>query len=184
MLTMHSELERIGRFLRQKLRENNFRMAGEPREGEDEGGPLPLVIPSVFVGSLPHANFALYAESAQYFHRAPYLLVGYEEAEYGPEGERAQVLVQACAYTQERYEGAGEADGFPDNMGVLDVTDLMEAAMGWIENEAPFPAEMPYRMGTYADKAYTYPYAFGYLSFGLETGEGVMHQPRFYEEAD
>lgn len=180
MLTIHSELERICAFLRQKLHEENFRMAGEPREGEDEGGPLPLVLPRVYVGSIPHANFGLYADSAISFHRAPYLLIGYEEAEYGVEGEGAQILIQACAYTQDSYEDAGEADGFPDNMGVLDVTDLLEAAMGWIENEAPFPAEMPYRIGTYADKAYTYPYACGYLSFRLETGEGVMHQPRFY----
>lgn len=184
MLTIHSELERIGKFLDERLHEDKFYMAGEPEEGEDEGGGLPLVIPKVFIGSLPHANFALYSDSAAGFHRAPYLLVGYEEASYDVDGEGASILIQACAYTQDYYGREDGGEGFPDNMGILDVTDLLQAAMRWIDEEAPFPAEMPYKMGTYADKAYTYPYAFGYLSFRIETAEGAGHQPRFYENAD
>jgi len=98
--------------------------------------------------------------------------------------ESISVLIQVCAYTQDIYDGADGGEVFPDNMGVLDVTGLLEALMAWVENEAPFPAEKPFRIGSYADKAYTYPYAFGYLTFTLETAMGTIHQRRFYDNLD
>lgn len=180
MLTISSELKRIAKFIDGGLREHKFYMAREPEDGMDAGGSLSLVIPRVCIGSVPHANFSMYADSLA-LYQAPYILVGYNEAQYEDDGEGIEVLIQACAYTQDIYDGADGGEAFPDNMGVLDVTGLLEAVMGWIEDEAGFPAEKPFRIGSYADRAYTYPYAFGYLTFQLETAMGTLHQGRFYQ---
>ena len=66
-------------------------------------------------------------------------------------------------------------------MGVLDVTTLLEMIAGWIENNGPVSFSKPYDIGTYATEGFTYPYAFGYLEFKLETGVGSLRQRRFYE---
>ena len=179
MLTIHSELKRIAEFIAAKLAEHKYYMARESEEEEDEGGSLALVIPKVCIGSVPHANFSMYADSIR-LYQAPYILVGYDEAEYEEDGESVNILLQACAYTQDIYDGADGGQTFPDNMGMLDVTGLLETVMTWLSEEADFPVEKPFRLGTYIDKAYTYPYACGYLMFALETGMGTMHQPRFY----
>lgn len=176
MKTIYRELNRIKDFIEEKLEEHNLYMAREPEEGEDEGG-LELVHPKVAIGNLPHANFSLYADQA-HMYQAPYILVGYETADYGEDSETINILIQACAYTQDVYDAES---GFPDNMGTLDITELLEALMQWFESEADFPVEKPYQIGSYASRAMTYPYAFGYLQFTLETGIGTLHQPRFYD---
>jgi len=175
MKTIYRELNRIKTFIEEKLEEHTFMMAREPEEGEDDSS-LDLVYPKVAIGNIPHANFSLYADQA-HMYQAPYILVGYETADFEDDGETINILIQACAYTQDVYD---DESYVPDNMGTLDVTELLEALKLWFENEADFPVEMPFTIGSYASRALTYPYAFGYLQFNLETGMGTSHQPRFY----
>lgn len=182
MKTIYRELNGIKKFIEQQLYERKILMAREPEDGEDVDGLLELVTPRVAIGNIPHANFSLYADDAHLF-QAPYILIGFDEANYDVEDESIQILIQACAYTQVTYNfGVTDTDteDYPDNMGMLDVTQLLEMIMSWIEEDADFAVSKPYRLGSYASRAFTYPYAFGYLEFPLETGVGTLHQRRFY----
>ena len=111
MKTIYRELNRIKDFIEAKLEEHDFYMAREPEEGEDDE-ELALVHPKVAIGNLPHANFSLYADQA-HMYQAPYILVGYETADYDEDSETINILIQACAYTQDVYDAESS---FPDNM--------------------------------------------------------------------
>ncbi len=182
MKTVQAELLRIKDYLEAKIKEENFRMARPPEEGDEES-PLKAVKPKVAVGNIPHANFSLYGSVDDRFYQAPYILVGYEKANYHPDNEEIDVLIQGCAYTAASYEIAEEDDesiAFPDNMGVLDVTGMLEHVMGWIRDIPTFAAGMEFEIGNYGTVAYTYPYNFGYLTFQLRTNVGALPRPKLF----
>jgi len=179
MKTIQSELERIQQFLKDKIRDENYRMVRDPDEG-DEDAPLKLERPRVFIGNIPHTNFALYASEPR-FYKAPYLLVGYDTGTFHPDNEEIGILIQGCTYTAANYEDREEDDvDYPDNMGVLDITQMLEHVMGWIRNMPNFPAGMEYEIGNYGTQAYTYPYNFGYLAFQLKTNVGATPRINFF----
>ena len=179
MRTINEELKRLKNIIEDSIAADNFKMVREPDEDDPEG-TLIAVTPKVCIGNLPHSNFSLYIQDGRWF-QSPYILVGYEQAEFEEDGESIDILIQACAYTQEYYDGNDDGVIFPDNMGVLDITTLMEMIAGWIEHNGPVCFTRPYQIGTYATAGFTYPYAFGYLKFKLETGVGTLRQKRFYE---
>lgn len=179
MNSISSELERIKEYLEGKIKEENFRMARPPEEGDEES-PLKAVRPKVTVGNIPHTNFSLYGSADDRFYQAPYILVGYEKAGFHPDNEEVDVLIQACSYTAVPYGRDSEEEGsvdFPDNTGVLDVTGMLEKVMGWIREIPTFSAGMEFEIGSYGTMAYTYPYNFGYLSFQLRTNVGALPRP-------
>ena len=177
MHPINEELKGIKKIIKKALTEHKYKMLREPDEGEDK---CTLVTPRVCIGNLPHSNFSLYGASDRYF-QAPYILVGYESATADDEEESISILIQACAYTQEEYDGEDDEATFPDNMGILDVTALLEMIARWLEEEGSPCFSRPYEIGSYSSKEFTYPYAFGYLKFDIETGIGSPHQARFYE---
>ena len=180
MNTIQAELTRIKKFLDAKILEENLKMARSPEEGDEES-PLKAVRPKVAIGSIPHTNFSLYGSVDNRFYQAPYILVGYEKASYHPDNEEIDVLIQACSYTAVAYDPPeDESVDFPDNMGVLDVSTMLERIMGWIRDVPTFPAGMEFEIGSYATVAYTYPYNFGYLSFQLRTNVGALPRPKLF----
>ena len=173
MKSIQSELETIRDYLTGKIRDNNFKMVRPPVEGDEES-PLKLVRPKVTIGNIPHSNFPLYVTADERFYQAPYLLVGYESARFGPNDEEVNILIQGCSYTAVNYEMGEDDVAFPDNEGVLDVTQMLERVMTWIREIPTVPVMMDYTIGSYATQAYTYPYNFGYLAFKLETSVGAL----------
>ena len=180
MRSIQKELESIRDFLTEKIRENDFKMARPPVEG-DEATPLNVVRPKVAIGNIPHGNFSMFYAADERFYQAPYILIGYEGAKFGPDDEEIDVLIQGCAYTADTYEKEeGDLD-FPDNEGILDVTQMLERVMDWIREIPTFPPLMDYTIGNYGTQAYTYPYNFGYLSFQLKTNVGAMPRTKLLE---
>jgi hypothetical protein len=180
MKSIQAELFRIKEFLEEKIKTENLRMAKPPEEGDEES-PLKAVRPKVAVGNIPHTNFPLYGGLDDRFYQAPYLLVGYEKAGYHPDDEDIDILIQACAYTARAYENEDEESvDFPDNMGVLDVTEMLERVMEWVRDVPTFPVGMEFEIGNYSTVAYTYPYNFAYLSFQLKTNVGALPRPKLF----
>lgn len=172
MRSVQKELEAIRDYIKGKIAEEKFKMVRPPVEG-DEDSPLALVKPKVAIGNIPHSNFSLYGTTDDRFFQAPYLLIGYENAIYGPNNEEINILIQGCAYTASEYEREEESIGFPDNEGILDITQMLERVMGWCQELHTFPAMMNYEIGNYGAQAYTYPYNFGYLLYQLKTNVGA-----------
>lgn len=173
MKTLQLELETIRDYLTEKIKEDNFKMARPPEDGDEES-PLKLVKPKVIIGNIPHENFSMYGATDDRFYQAPYLLVGYETASYGPNKEEVNILIQGCAYTAVEYDHDEEDVAFPDNEGVIDVTQMMERVMQWLRQKTPFSTGMEFTIGNYGTQAYTYPYNFGYLSFKIVSNVGAM----------
>jgi len=173
MKSIQGELETIRDYLAAKIKDNDFRMARPPEEGDEES-PLKLVRPKIAIGSIPHDNFSLYYTADERFFQAPYLLIGYENARFGPDDEELNILIQGCAYTAVNYEMGEDDIAFPDNEGILDVTEMLERIMTWCREIPTFPVMMEYQIGSYSTQAYTYPYNFGYLTFKLETSAGAL----------
>ena len=175
MRSIKTELEAIKEYLEGKISEEKFKMVREPEEG-DEDTPLKLVKPKVAIGNIPHANFSLYGATDDRFYQAPYILIGYESAAFRPDDEELSVLIQGCAYTAKNYDTEGEDDiNFPDNEGVLDITQMLERIMYWMQDypRITFPAGMEFTLGNYGTQAYTYPYNFGFLTFQIKTNVGA-----------
>lgn len=175
MRSIKTELESIKAYIERKINEENFRMAMEPDEHDDES-PIKLIKPRVAIGNIPHSNFSLYDNGESRFYQAPYLLVGYESASFGPSDEEIDILIQGCAYTAVSYDtaGGGAVVGFPDAQGILDVSQMLERVMGWVRQIPSFPAMMDFTIGSYSTVAYTYPFNFGYLAFKVKTNVGAM----------
>jgi len=182
MRSIKTELESIKEYLEGKINEEKFKMVREPEEG-DEDSPLKLVKPKVAIGNIPHSNFSLYGATDERFYQAPYLLIGYDSAVFRPDDEELNVLIQGCAYTAKNYDTESEEDiNFPDNEGVLDITQMLERVMMWIQDypKIIFPAGMEFTLGNYGTQAYTYPYNFGFLTFQIKTNVGARPRTKIF----
>lgn len=180
MRTIQEELVSIKTYLEKKIAEENFRMAREPAEGAEDDAPLKAVHPKVAIGNIPHANFSLYGATDARFYQAPYLLVGYDNAQYNPDDEELNILIQGCTYTAQAYDTTDDSIDFPDNSGILDVTQMLERVMGWIRDIPTFSALMEFTIGNYGTQAYTYPYNFGFLSFQIKTNVGALPRTKLF----
>lgn len=173
MRSIQKELETIRDYIKEKINEEKYKMVRPPVEGDEES-PLTLVKPKVAIGNIPHTNFSLYGTTDDRFFQAPYLLIGYESALFHPNDEEIHILIQGCAYTASEYDAEEDDISFPDNEGVLDITQMLEHVMGWCQELHTFPADMEYEIGNYGAQAYTYPYNFGYLAYQLKTNVGQI----------
>ncbi len=179
MNTIQGELKKIQKYIQDCIDNDKFKMVQPPEEGDDES-PAKLVKPRVAIGSIPHSNFSLYGATDDRFYQAPYLLISYETARFHPDDEEINVLIQACAYTAASYESEEEDLNFPDNMGVLDVTQMLERVMSWMRGFPNFATGMEFEIGNYSTQAYTYPYNFGYLTFQIKTNVGALPRPKLF----
>lgn len=173
MQTIKGRLEQIQSFLIEKIEKEKIRLPQAPEEGM-AGEKTDLVAPIVAVGNIPHANFNIMNARREFFN-APYVLVGMKEASFDYDEERLPILIQVCCYTVENYRDSN----VPDNMGMLDALNLLEKIKNWINQDAPFPVEKPYSIGTYDTFETTYPYAFGYIGFTITTNEGTVNRKKF-----
>lgn len=180
MRSIQTELNSIKEYLEKKIADEKFKMVREPVEGADDDAPLTLVKPKVAIGNIPHNNFSLYGATDERFYQAPYLLVGYENARFGPDDEEIDILIQGCTYTAQAYDTDENSISFPDNNGILDVTQMLEHVMGWIRETPTFSALMDFTIGNYGAQAYTYPYNFGFLSFQIKTNVGAMPRTNLF----
>ena len=165
-------LNRIREYIEEKLQEHNYRLrAAPPNTMQNQEGEAPLpdedrsVIPGVFAGGIPHSNFA--TEMPYQFFRAPYVLVGMEEAEEDYDGGAIGILIQVCVYSEIDYENSD----VPDYQAFLDALNLLQflkdkLIMQWALEGTAW--KKPIRMGMYTSQAMTWPYAFGYLAFEAE----------------
>lgn len=170
MQTIQTELNRIKKFIEKSIIEHKYLMPREPEEGEDTSC-LELVNPKVVIGSLPHSNFSMYGANELRFSEAPYFLIGFDTASFEDDSENIQILIQACAYTCDNYTISEDGLVYPDNMGILDSTSMIESLISWMD-KAKFPIKKPITIGTYATQSYTYPYSYSYMQFELATTVG------------
>jgi hypothetical protein len=171
-MTPYMILNRIREYIEEKLEEHNYRLrATPPNEAQDQEGAAPqpdadrYTVPGVYVGGLPHSNFM--ADLPGQFFRAPYVLVGMEEAEEDYDGGVVGILVQVCAYSEIDYDNSS----VPDYQAFLDALNLLQflkdkLIMQWTLEGTAW--KKPIRMGMYTSQAMTWPFAFGYLAFGAE----------------
>lgn len=174
MRSINQELNRIKNFIEAKIKEYNFLMPIEPDEDAEVlvDGPSELVNPKVVLGNLPHNNFSIYGDAK--FAQAPYFLVGYDTANFRISDESLSVLIQSCAYTVGSYEITEDGILFPDNMGIIDSTTMLEMLLEWMVKDAPFQFDKNnITIGSYATQGYTYPYSYSYMTFNIETSEGI-----------
>lgn len=182
MPTIKQNLEKVKEFLIRKIEEEDYKLPKAPEEGE-QGQQLEDVYPAVAIGSIPHSNFKYYYNDGQSRgFAAPYILIGIEECTFDYDEESIPILIQACCYTVDQYNLDDEDLRIPDNMGCLDVINLLENIRYWIINEADFPVDKHIRLGTYDTKEVTYPLAFGYVTFELNTNKSKVNRQRFNYE--
>jgi len=171
-MTPYMILNRIREYIEGKLEEHNYCLRATPSNDMlDQEGAAPepdadqSVVPGVFVGALPHSNFIV--DLPDQFFRAPYVLVGMEEAEEDYDGGAIGILVQVCTYSVIDYENSS----VPDYEAFLDALNLLQflkdkLIMQWTLQGTAW--KKPIRMGMYTSQAMTWPYAFGYLAFDAE----------------
>ena len=177
MRTIKQNLDKIKGFLEEKIAETDYKL---PMQKENmENGKIELVHPVIAYGNLPHENFSMYGLEQRLF-QAPYILIGIEECTFDYDSENVPILIQVCCYTAESYRTEENEMMIPDNMGTLDAIGLLESIREWIINDAKFPWEKPFTMGTYDTKESTYPLAFGYIKFDTTTYEGQVNREKFH----
>ena len=168
-----SVLNAYKEYIEKNLIKDDYKLAKAPdldRQGIDD---CTHVIPKVTTGCLPHANFSLYGAGNEFF-QAPYILVGYEDAENGEE-DNLSILIQVCCYSSSIYI-TDESDEkyelkIPDNRAFEDVTLLLEYISNILRKEITIAGtciDKPISIGSYNSKELTYPYSFGYLRFNIK----------------
>ncbi len=171
-MTPYMILNRIRDYIAEKLQEHNYELrATPPNEVQDQEGEVPdpgedqYIIPGVYVGGIPHGNFQ--ANLPEQFFRAPYVLVGMEEAEEDYDGAAIGVLIQVCTYSEINYQDSD----VPDYQAFLDALNLLQFLKDKLVMQWTFQGtawRKPIRMGMYTSQAMTWPFAFGYIAFDAE----------------
>ncbi len=169
MKTIRGYLDKLQSWLIGKIEAEGFKLPKPPEEGE-QGEELKDIYPSVVICGLPHVNFSMTGFPEEYF-QAPYAMISVSDCEFDYEDISIPILIQVCCYTVLPYmvNGVPDEQRIPDNLGTLDVLNFLEKIMAWLEEDIPVPISKPIRLGSYDNKEMTYPYAFGYISFDIET---------------
>ena len=167
MASVISILNAYKKNIEKYLKESCYKLAQPPAEGKVGIDAPTMVIPKVTIGCLPHQNFSLYG-APDIFFQAPYIKVGYEEADIENDEMSISMLIQVCCYPSETYE---TETALPDNQALTDLTLFLE----WLRDKiltkqiASAPIEGGVKIGTYNSRELTYPYAYGYVSFSVKT---------------
>ncbi len=170
MYTPVTTLRDFKAFLEAKLKEEQYTLQAAPCDGMYDQRENKLIIPPVRIAAMPHENFA-YMPIGEPQPSAPYILVGMDTGDTAADGRSMEVLIQCCVFSTANYErGDGRKSSVPDEQAEIDLLNLLE----WIQQRliekhkiGGAALDYPIRMGSYASKAYTYPRAYGYLSFGV-----------------
>lgn len=170
MYTPVSTLLDIKAFLESKLKEENYTLQAAPVDGTYDRREDTRIIPPVRIAAMPHENFA-FTPVSELYPSAPYILVSMDKSNTMVEDRSMDVLIQCCVFSTENYSGQhGSTSQIPDEQAEIDLLNLLE----WIEQRlvevhkiGGATMEYPVQMGSYGSKAYTYPKAYGYLSFSV-----------------
>ena len=176
MRTIKQSLDKVKEFLESKIEKTDYKLPIKKENMESDN--TSLVHPVVAYGNLPHENFSMYGAEQRSF-QPPYILIGIEECTFDYNSETIPILIQVCCYTAEAYQSGENEMMIPDNMGTLDAIGLLESIREWIMEEARFPWEKPFTLGTYDTKESTYPLAFGYIKFDMTVNEGRVNREKF-----
>lgn len=174
---IYTVINEIKEYLEKTIQDENY-VLNQLCVEKDETGKR--VQPKVTTGNLPHQNFNLYGADDVFF-QAPYVLVGFEESDENLQDCTFSILVQVCCCTSTYYDG--EKRIVPDNKAFEDCVIFLE----WIKNRiikkwnfSGMPIDGRFKLGTYDSKELTYPYSFGYISFGLENKEVNINRSNLY----
>lgn len=170
MFTPVTTLRDIKEFLESKLKEHNYTLQAAPRDGTYDHREDKQIIPPVRIAAMPHENFA-YMPVGDLFPSAPYILVSMDKANTVADERSMDVLIQCCVFSTENYaKKDGSTSNVPDELAEIDLLNLLE----WIQQRiiethkiGGATVEYPIQMGSYGSKTYTYPKAYGYLSFSV-----------------
>lgn len=170
MYTPVTTLRDIKKFLEAKLKEHNYTLQAAPSDGTYDQREEKLIIPPVRIAAMPHENFA-YMPVNELYPSAPYILVSMDNGDTAADERSMGVLIQCCVYSTENYaKQDGSASNVPDELAEIDLLNLLEWIQQRIIEEHKIGGatiDYPIRMGSYGSKTYTYPKAYGYLSFSV-----------------
>ena len=178
MYTPVTTLRDLKSFLEMKLKEDNYTLQASPQDGTYDKRKNHLVTPPVRIAAMPHENFA-YMPVGELYPSAPYILVSMDQGDTSSDDRSMDVLIQCCVYSTANYEKEdGSASNVPDEQAEIDLLNLLE----WIQRHlisahkiGGATIDYPIRMGSYGSKSYTYPKAYGYLSFSLNLIQPSVH---------
>lgn len=170
MYTPVTTLRDIKNFLEAKLKEHHYTLLAAPCDGSYDQRVDKRIIPPVRIAAMPHENFA-YMPVNELFSSAPYILVNMDKGSTAADERSMDVLIQCCVFSTANYANQdGSASNVPDELAEIDLLNLLE----WIQQRiveahkiGGATIEYPIQMGSYGSKTYTYPKAYGYLSFGV-----------------
>lgn len=170
MYTSVTTLRDIKDFLGLKLKEHHYTLLVAPRDGTYDQRKEKLIIPPVRIAAMPHENFA-YMPANELYPSAPYILVSMDKASAAADERSMDVLIQCCVFSTSNYaKQDGSESNVPDEQAEIDLLNLLE----WIQQRfieahkiGGATIEYPIQMGSYGSKTYTYPKAYGYLSFSV-----------------
>ena len=170
MYTPVTTLRDLKSFLEMKLKEDNYTLQASPPDGTYDKRKDHLVTPPVRIAAMPHENFA-YMPVGDLFPSAPYILVSMDKSNMAADERNMDVLIQCCVFSTENYaKKDGSTSNVPDELAEIDLLNLLE----WIQQRiiethkiGGATVEYPIQMGSYGSKTYTYPKAYGYLSFSV-----------------
>lgn len=171
MYTPVSTLRDIKAFLEAKLKEDNYTLQAAPRDGSYDQRKDTPIIPPVRIAAMPHENFA-YMPVGDLYPSAPYILVSMDKSGTAADERSMDVLIQCCVYSTSNYDREdGSASNVPDEQAEIDLLNLLEWIQQRIIEEHKIGGatiDYPIQLGTYGSKTYTYPKAYGYLSFSVD----------------
>lgn len=170
MYTPVTTLRDIKEFLEAKLKEHNYTLQEAQRDGTYDHREDKQIIPPVRIAAMPHENFA-YMPVGDLFPSAPYILVSMDKSNTAADERSMDVLIQCCVFSTANYEKKdGSVSNIPDGLAEIDLLNLLE----WIQQRiieahkiGGATVDYPVQMGSYGSKTYTYPKAYGYLSFSV-----------------
>jgi len=170
MYTSVTTLRDIKDFLGLKLKEHHYTLLAAPRDGTYDQREEKLIIPPVRIAAMPHENFA-YMPANELYPSAPYILVSMDKGNMAADERSMDVLIQCCVFSTSNYaKRDGSESNVPDEQAEIDLLNLLE----WIQQRiieahkiGGAVVEYPIQMGSYGSKTYTYPKAYGYLSFSV-----------------
>lgn len=178
MYTPVTTLRDIKEFLEAKLKEHNYTLQAAPRDGTYDHREDKQIIPPVRIAAMPHENFA-YMPVGELFPSAPYILVSMDKSNTAADDRSMDVLIQCCVFSTENYaKKDGSTSNVPDELAEIDLLNLLE----WIQQRiieahkiGGATVDYPIQMGSYGSKTYTYPKAYGYLSFSVNLIQPSVH---------
>lgn len=161
-MTARDTLDALQSFLKEKVA-GKILLQREPEQGEESAPKEPdsYVHPSVPIIRLPHQNFNPDG------YRVPFLAVCFDSDDDGDDEHTMDIRLVAGTYGGGNYDGDTDPEGIPDNLGYLDLINLMEKAKQELIAEGIIGGACrvckPVSMKPYDED--TWPYWYGNITF-------------------